>query len=61
MTELKAAEDRQSSQLCVSKTRQQRKHYSDVIGQAKNHHHHHHHYIRLFEVVKRNRQHTVQK
>jgi len=25
------------------------------------HHHHHHHHMRLFEVVKRNRQHTVQK
>jgi len=25
------------------------------------HHHDHHHHIRLFEVVKRNRQHTVQK
>jgi len=25
------------------------------------HHHHHHHHIRLFEVVKRNRQHTVEK
>jgi len=25
------------------------------------HHHHHHHHIRLFEVGKRNRQHTVQK
>jgi len=24
-------------------------------------HHHHHHHIRLLEVVKRNRQHTVQK
>jgi len=36
LTELDAAEDWQSSQLCVSKTRQQWKHYSDVIGQAKN-------------------------
>jgi len=34
LTELDAAEDRQNSQLCVSKTPQQRKHY--VIGQAKN-------------------------
>jgi len=35
LTELDAAEDRQNSQ-CVSKMRQQRKHYCDVIGQAKN-------------------------
>jgi len=35
LTELDAAEDRQNSQLSVSKTRQQRKHYSDVIRQAK--------------------------
>jgi len=36
LTQLDAAEDRQNSQLCVSKTQQRRKHYSDVIGQAKN-------------------------
>jgi len=35
LIELDAAEDQQNSQLSVSKTRQQRKHYSDVIRQAK--------------------------
>jgi len=36
LTELDVAKDQQNSQLWVSKTRQQQKHYSDAIGQAKN-------------------------
>jgi len=36
LTELDAAEGQRNRRLCVSKTRQQRKHYSYVIGQAKN-------------------------
>jgi len=37
LTELDAAEGRRNRRLCVSKRgqRKQRKHYSDVIGQAK--------------------------
>jgi len=36
LTELYAAEGRQNRRFCVSKRGQRRKHYSDVIGQAKN-------------------------
>jgi len=36
LTELDAAECRRNTPLCVSKRRQWRKRYSDVIGQAKN-------------------------
>jgi len=36
LTELDAAEGRRYRRLCVSKRGQRRKHYSDVIGQAKN-------------------------
>jgi len=36
LTELDAAEGRRNRQLCVSKRGEQRKHYSDVTGQAKN-------------------------
>jgi len=36
LTELDAAECRRNTPLCVSKRSQWRKHYSDVIGQAKN-------------------------
>jgi len=34
LTDLDAAECRRNTPLCVSKKRQWRKHYSDVIGQA---------------------------
>jgi len=36
LTELYAAKGRRNRRLCVSKRGQRRKHYSDVIGQAKN-------------------------
>jgi len=36
LTELDAAEGRRNTRLCVSKRGQRRKHYSSVIGQAKN-------------------------
>jgi len=36
LTDLDAAECRRNTPLCVSKRRQWRKRYSDVIGQAKN-------------------------
>jgi len=36
LTALDAAEGRRNRRLCVSKKGQRRKHYSDVIGQAKN-------------------------